>query len=191
MTLATVDIVRRTGASGSIVDTAITAGSTRAKTADSAVVDANNPIPIPGAGTNYSYWVTTRLFVAANPDAHTINNLKWYMASGGGLPGGCTMMGQRAGVGADAGYRIATGTPGVTGTLLNTTNHTGLGSAGVQEAPVDVFSYTSAGSRSLAGSTTSTGLVGDHFVFQVGVDSTVTPQSPAPANTFVYRYDEA
>lgn len=186
MTLATVDIVRRTGASGSITDTPITAGSTRAKTADSAVVDANNPIPIPGAGTNYSYWVTTRLSVAANPDGHTINNIKWYVVSGGGLPGGVTVLGQAANVGADAGYRVATGTLGVTGTQLTTGNHTGL-----TGAPVDVFTFTSAAPKSLAGSTATTGLVGDHFVFQVGLDSTVTPQSPAPANTMTFRYDEA
>lgn len=184
MTLATVDVIRKTGASPGTA-TAITSSTTRASTSDSPTPGANNPIPVPGAGTAYSYWLTTRLNVVANPDGHTINNLKWYAATSS-VPSGTTFMGQAANVGADAGYRVATGTPGVSGTVLNTTNHTGL-----TGAPVDVFTFTSAAPKALAGSTASTGQVGDHVVMQIGLDPTVTPATPAPANTFRFRYDEA
>lgn len=188
MTLATVDIVRRTGASGSITDTVITAGSTRASTSDSPTPGTNNPIPIPGAGTNYSFWVTTRLKVQANPDGHTLNNMKWYTATTN-VPSGVTIMGQGASVSTDAGYRQATGTVGTTGTQLTTGNHSGLTAAA---APVDVFTYTAAAPKSLAGSVTTTGFgTFEHMVWQVGLDTTVTPASPAATNTFVFRYDEA
>lgn len=183
MTLATVDIVRRTGSSGGPTDTIITASSTRASTSDVAVPGANNPIPIPVSGTNYSFWVITRLKVQANPDGHTINNVKWF-SSTTNQPGGVTIMGNKA-----TSYIRATGTVGVSGTQLTTGapgNYTTL------TAPVSVFSFTSAAFCTLGGSVTTTGFgTLDHFVWQVGLDSTVTPASPAPANTYVFRYDEA
>jgi len=185
MTLATVDIVRRTGPSGSIVDTVVTGGTTRLSTSDVASPTANNPIPVPGAGTNYSFWATLRLKATANPDGHTLNNLKVYTSTST-VPSGVTVLGQAANVSTDAGYRQATGTVGTTGTQLTAGNHTGL-----TGAPVSIFTFTSASPKSLAGSTATTGLFGDHFVFQVGCDSTTVPASPAPANTIVFRYDEA
>jgi flavin reductase (DIM6/NTAB) family NADH-FMN oxidoreductase RutF len=97
-----------------------------------------------------------------------------------------TVLGQAANVSTDAGYRQATGTVGTTGTQLTTGNHSGL-----TGAPVSIFTFTSASPKSLVGSTNTTGVFGDHFVFQVGCDSTTVPASPAPANTIVFRYDEA
>lgn len=189
MTLATVDIVRRTGPP-TPVDTFITSGTTRASTSDVAAPGANNPIPIPSVGnTNYSYWVTTRLYITQNPDGHTVNNLQWFSATNS-VPSGVTIKGQAANVTTNAGYRQATGTVGVSGTLLNTTNHTGL-----TGAPVDVFTFTTGAPKSLVGSNSSTGFGTttpfDHFVLQVSVDSTAGSASPAPSNTFSWRYDEA
>lgn len=184
MALATVDIVRKTGPDATPTLTAITAGTTRAATADDPAPGANNPIPVPTSGTNYSFWVTTRLRVVANPDAHTLNNLRWFSVTTNAPPG-VTIMGADASSGANAGYRQATGTVGVSGTQLTQANHTGL-----DAAPVSVFTLTSSSPRSLGGSTTGTGEFGDHFVFQVGVSASATPASPAPAETFRWRYDE-
>lgn len=187
MTLAGVDIVRRNGDPAvAIVDTWITAGATRASTSDAAAPGANNPILIPVAGTNYSFWVTTRLYVTTNPDGHTVNNLKWFAATNN-LPSGVTIKGQEANIAPNAGYRWATGTVGTSGTLLNTTNHTGL-----TGATVDVFSFTTGSPKSLGGTNSATGFgTFSHFVYQVAVDSTAVAASPASANTFSWRYDEA
>lgn len=185
MALATVDIVRLTGTGGSETETSIASGSTRWSTSDEPSPGASYPVPIPGAGTNYAYWVTTRLKVTANPDSHTVDNFRWY-ASTDSAPTGVSYSGGAAASGADSGYRIATGTLGATGDELNTTNHTGLGTV----APSAVSTWTSGSPLSLTGTTTSTGRVGDHFVYQAAVLSTATAQT-VPTETFNWRYDDA
>lgn len=180
MTLATIDIIRRTGATGTPTDTTVTASQTRLKTDDNGTVDANNPIPSPGAGFSYSYWAVFRLNVTANPDAHTINNVRVYTT--GGIGSGGQVVGQDATT-----YVRATGTTGVTGTILNTTNYSTL-----TGAPVDVFGWTSGATKSLgAGSTTSTGQVANWLAMQVILDPTFAPATPASASSLIFRYDEA
>lgn len=179
MALATVDIVRLNGAGPT--ETSITTGSTRWSTSDAASPGANDPVPIPVSGTNFSYWVTTRLKATANASAHTIDNLRWF-TEGSTPPTGVTYKAKDA-----SSYVQATGTQGTTGTELTQANHAGL--VGAVE-PVSAFTYTTGSPLSVAGSTSSTGQFGDRVVYQVGVASTASPQT-APTETFTWRYDEA
>jgi len=183
---ATVLIRRKTGASGSIASTDITSINTRANAEDAhSTAGTTNPIRIPAAGTNYSYWVTTRLDATVTP-AGTIDNLRWFTDGANGFGTGVTCKGAKASTGADAGYRQATGTPGTTGTQLTQGNHSGL-----DEAPADVFGFTSGSPKSLTGSITnpSTGQFGDHWVYQIEVGATAGPGATAQ-ETFTWRFDE-
>ena len=177
---ATVTIRRWTGSSGGPTKTDITSANTRASTSDAASPGTSDPIPVPGAGTNYSYWVSTRLSVDVAPSG-TINNLKWYTNDGVNSFGtGVTCKGQNS-----TSYVQATGTQGTTGTQLTTGNH-----AGLSGAPVDVFTFTSGSPKSLAGTiTASTGDLGDFFVYQIEVGTTAGPGT-TPTETFVFKYDE-
>jgi hypothetical protein len=173
---ATVTIRRTTGA-GPTVSAARTA--IRSSTSDSDyTTETTNPIPIPGAGTNYGYWVSTRLSCDVAP-AGTINNLRWYSDGSNNYGTGITCKGQEA-----TGYVQATGTPGTTGTQLTTGNY-----ATLTGAPVDVFGLTTGSPKSLAGSTTGTGNFGSYFVYQHEVASTAGPGTLS-GETFTWKWDE-
>lgn len=183
---ATVLIRRKTGPTGSITSTDITNINTRANAEDAhSTAGTTNPIQIPTSGTKYSYWVSTRLDVTVTP-AGTVDNFKWFTDGANGLGTGVTAKGAKASTGADAGYREATGTPGDTGTQLTQGNHSGL-----DEAPADLFTFTSGSPKSLTGSIANpnTGQVGDHWVYQIEVGTTASPGA-TPAETFTFRYDE-
>jgi len=99
---------------------------------------------------------------------------------------GVTCKGAKASTGVDAGYRQATGTPGTTGTQLTQANHTGL-----DEAPADVFTFTSASPKALVGSIAnpSTGQFGDHWVYQIEVGTTAVAGATG-SESWTFRYDE-
>lgn len=177
---ATVTVRRWTGASGGPTKTDVTSATTRASTSDAAAPGTSDPIPIPAAGTKYSYWMSFRLSADTTPTG-TINNLKWFSDGSNNHGTGVTHKGQSA-----TSYVQATGTQGDTGTQLTTGNH-----AGLSAAPADVFSFTSGSPKSLTGSISnpSTGDFGDFFVQQVEVGSTAGPGS-ITAETFTFRYDE-
>lgn len=182
---ATVQIVRKTGAGPTSTD--ITAINTRANAEDThTVAGTTNPIRIPAAGTNYSYWVTTRLNVTVTP-AGTIDNLRFFTDGANGFGTGVTCKGAKASTGAAAGYREASGTPGTTGTQLLQANHSGL-----DEAPADVFTFTSGSPKALTGtiSNPTTGQFGDHWVYQIEVGTTANPGATNP-ESFSFRYDES
>jgi hypothetical protein len=182
--MSTVQIHRITGASpGSTID--ITSINTRANALDAhSLSDITSPIQVPTTGTNYSYWVTTRLNVIVTP-AGTINNLRWFTDGANNFGTGITCKCAKASTGADSGYRQATGVVG-TGDQLNTTNHTGL-----DEAPTDAFNFTSGAPKSLVGSISNpnTGFFGDHLVYQIEV-SPLAVQGPTPQETFTFQFDE-
>jgi hypothetical protein len=183
---ATVLIRRRTGASGSITETDITGINTRANAEDAhSTAGTTNPIKVPASGTNYSYWVSTRLDATVTP-AGTIDNLRWFTDGANGLGTGITAKGAKASTTTDAGYREATGTPGETGTQLLQANHSGL-----DEAPADIFGFTSGSPKALTGSISnpSTGQFGDHWVYQIEVDDTAGPGASG-SETLTFRYDE-
>lgn len=183
---ATVIIERHTGTAttdGGTTKTAITSSNARASTSDAPTPGTADPIPIPGAGTNYSYWVSTRLNCTGAPTG-TIDNLNWY-SDAVSFGTGVTVSGADASTGATVGYRAATGTQGTTGTQLTTGNHTGL-----DAAPVDVTTLTSGSPRALGGTiTATTGRFGDLFVYQFGVGTSASAGT-TPANTFTWQYDE-
>lgn len=177
---ATVTIRRWTGSSGGPTKTDITSANTRASTSDAASPGTSDPIPVPGAGSNYSYWVTTRLSADTTP-AGTINNINWYTDGGNGFGTGVTCVG----VDADS-YVQATGTQGTSGTQLTTGNH-----AGLSGTPGSVFDFTSGSPLAITGSidNPSTGDFGDFVVYQIAVGTTAGPGATA-TETFTWVYDE-
>lgn len=176
---ATVDIKRWTGPVGTPVKDTITSIKTRANAYDThSTADTTNPILIPGTGTNYSFWVATRLTAAVAPSG-TINNIKWYSDGTPSFGTGITCLGNDA-----SGYVQATGTAGVTGDVLNTTNY-----ATLTTTPANVFTFTSTAMKSIAGSTTTTEDFGNFFVYQVNVDNTAGAGATG-VETFTWQFDE-
>ena len=142
------------------------------------------PIPVPVAGTNYSYWTSLRLLCSVTP-ATALSNIIFFFPTPAWAGGsGITFLGQRANVGANAGYREATGTLGTTGTQLTTGNHTGL-----VGAPVSPYTWTAAAPLALTGSITnpSTGFFGDLIVTQAVIAAGATGSAqPNTAHTFMW-----
>jgi hypothetical protein len=176
---ATVTIRRWTGSSGSPTKTNITSINTRANAEDThTTAGTTNSILIPAAGSNYSYWVSTRLSIDAIT-AGTVDNLKWYTDSTNNFGTGVTCIGNDADT-----YVQATGTPGQTGIELTVVNHTGL-----TAAPVDVFTFVVGTPKSVTGSGSSVGDVGDQFVYQIVVGTTAASGATAQ-ETFTWKYDD-
>lgn len=175
---ATVVINRWTGASGSPTKTAITSINTVANAVDTHQATASSstdPIRIPASGTNYSYWVSTRLAANTAPSG-SITNIKWY-ASSNNFGTGVSAIGQDG-----SAYRQATGTQGTTGTILSTTNHNALSAS-----PVDVFGL---GTKSIGGTIgATTGDFGSFFIYQVTVGTSASPGTTGQT-TFNWTYDE-
>lgn len=175
---ATVTIRRWTGAGPTKTD--ITSANSRASTSDAFNPGTADPIPVPAAGTNYSFWVSTRLSADTTP-AGTINNVKWYTDGANGFGTGVTCKGNDATT-----YDQATGTQGTTGDALTTGNYTTLTANGT-----DVFAFTSGSPKTITGSITnpSTGDFANFFVFQIEVGTTAGPGA-TPTETFTWSYDE-
>lgn len=174
---ATVQIVRLTGAGPTATD--ITSINTRANAEDAhTTAGTSNPIQVPASGTNYSYWVSTRLNVTVAPSG-SISNLRWYSDGSNNLGTGVTMK-----VNTASSYVQATGTPGETGTQLTTGNHASLAGA-----PSDAFGYTSGSPLSVTGSTSTTGQFGDYVVYQIEVADTASPGATSQ-ETVTWKYDE-
>jgi hypothetical protein len=176
---ATVLIRRLTGAGPTATD--ITSINTRANAEDAhTTAGTTNPIQIPAAGTNYSYWVVTRLDITAGTYT-TVNNLKWFTDGGNGLGTGVT-----ARVGTATGYTQASGTPGTTGLELTAGNY-GTFTLGNANA----FTYTTGSPMSVTGSASSsaTGQFGDRVVYQIEVGTTAASGATG-AETLSWRYDE-
>jgi len=175
--VATVLIRRLTGAGPTATD--ITSINTRANAFDGhTTADTTHPIVVPTSGTNYSYWVVTRLDATVAP-ATNITNLKWYTDGANGFGTGVTCKMNTA-----TGYVQATGTQDTTGDVLNTTNYSTLAGA-----TSDCFAFTSGSPKSVTGSQSSTGQFGDRVVYQIEVASTANP-GPTNQETFTWTYDE-
>lgn len=162
----------------------------RFKTADGIAVDTSNPVPIPTAGTNYSYWAHFYLFCDVGPDTQ-IDNLKFY-SDGSGFGTGITLnVGDQfptKNSGSSSGYELATGTPGTTGDEI-VANHSGISSV------TDVFSLTSG--SPLSGPSISedssvinaSGETSDYLVLQLAVANTASPGNKTD-ETLTIQYDE-
>ena len=160
----------------------------RFKTEDDATIDLINPIPIPAAGTNYSYWKQIYLKCATAPDTQ-VDNIKFYADGTGFGTGIVTNIADELPVknsGADTGYDVALGTPGTTGTVM--TAHTDI------TAVTDVFSYTSGSPKTItiseAGSIIdSINETSNYIVLQMAVGTTASP-GDLSNETFTFQYDE-
>ena len=181
---ATVTIRRWHGAGPTKTD--ITSINTRANAEDAhSTAGTTNPIQIPAAGSNYSYWVTTRLSADSSP-AGTINNIKWYTDGGNGFGTGVTAT--VGSVPSASGYTQATGTPGTTGTELLVANYTGF----TPSPGGDPFAFTTGSPKSITGtiSNPSTGDFGDFVVYQIVVGTTAGPGATTTQETLTWKYDE-
>ena len=179
---ATVKIVRLT--SSGPTETDVTSVSTRASTSDNPyTTETTNPVPIPAAGSNRTFWVVTRLKVTVTPSG-TIDNLKWYTDGTNGSGTGITTE-----AGTSASYDQATGTVGTTGDQLNSTNYTGL--SPTSPSADNAFGYTSAASLSVTGTISSptTGQFGSYVAYQYTV-GTGAGAGTASSETFTWQYDE-
>lgn len=180
---ATVQIRRWTGSSGAPTKTDVTSINTRANAEDThTTAGTTNPIQIPGAGTNYSYWVSTRLFASVAPSG-VIDNIRWHTDGtanfGTGVDANCAA--------ATGTYTQATGTPGTTGNQLTTAAYTAL-----TASPVDAFAtYPNATTNlAVAGSINAdTGDIGNFVVYQLTVGTTAGPGATS-METFTWLYDE-
>lgn len=157
------------GASGSESGADVAGGSIRFKLADNDTVDANNPIPVPAAGTNYSYLKNWRLSASTTP-ANTINNLKFYTDGSNGYGTGVALNVKTSATYVDP---VANGTTVLSGTT-------------------DAFTYTSGSPLSVAGSISnpSTGDFGDYVVMQMAVGTTAV-QGTTGSESLTMSYDES
>ncbi len=178
------------GSPGTNQDTsALGPPNVRFKTSDDNTIDANNPIPIPAAGTTYSYWKHLYLLCSVAPSTQ-IDNVKFY-TDGSGFGTGITVkVGDETPTknsGSDAGYVVATGTQGSTGDELVANNAQITGST-------DAFSYTSASPKSVSISESGNIMdaqneTTDYLVVQMEVDNTASPGNLTD-ETITFRYDE-
>jgi hypothetical protein len=159
------------------------------KTADDATIDNNNPIPVPDAGTNYSYWKQIYLKCTVAPSSQ-IDNVKWY-TDGGDFGTGITV---KAGTetptrnsGANATYEVATGTPGSTGNEMVAAHAYLTGSS-------DAFAYTSGSPKSISISEAGSLInaineTTNYLILQAEVGTTASAGSPSN-ETVTWKWDE-
>ena len=161
----------------------------RFKTEDDATIDTANPIPIPSSGAaNLSYWKQVYLEVSEPPDTQ-VDNIKIYTDASGFGTGISTFVGDETPTknsGADTGYKVATGTAGVTGTSMV--------SAGVVTGSADFYSFTSAAAKTVSISEAgailnATGEMSNYVALQVAVATTASPGDLAN-ETITFQYDE-
>ena len=161
----------------------------RFKTADDASIDANNPIPSPDSGDNYSFWKQIYLKVTGG-DFTQIDNVKFY-ADGAGFGTGITAyIGDQQPVknsGSNSGYDVATGTVGTTG-LTMISSHSGITSQ------TDAFTYTVLAPKDISISEsdnmiTEVNQTTNYLVCQLQVSHLSSP-GDLPDETWTYQYDE-
>lgn len=163
---ATVNIVTHHGATGA-TQSNVNGGTTRFKVADNATVDTNNPIPIPAAGTNYSYIKQLRLNVTVAPSSG-ISNLKFYTDG-------------------------ANGWTGVTINAKTSASYTNPATQGTSAlaGTADAFTYTSGSALAISGSIgATTGFVGDYVQLQMAVGTSASP-GLLSSETLTFAYDES
>lgn len=156
-------------------------------------IDATNPIPIPGAGNNFSFWGQVYMEMTVRPGSEIVNNMKFY-ADGAGYGTGIVLYSGNEDpvhtAAATTGYDLATGTVGDTGDRMDSggNKHTDL------TARTDVFTYTSGSTRSLTIGEASSQLDAvnetcNYLVLQLDVTTTASAGTKT-AETLTGRYDE-
>lgn len=164
--------------------------NTRFNTDDVYNPGSTNPIPIPAASFNYSYWkhITlqfTGTFTSVDNIRHYCDGtIAWTLGTSGEVRRGNRDAGDH---GCPLGsYDQATGTPGTTGDDLETHSYFSAqttktadltGDTAPNGATIDSNAYTSANDRCY------------YIVLQVKVDTDAT-QGTKTAETFTWKYDE-
>lgn len=189
---ATVVIKRLTGGSaGSPANSdAITSSNDRANAIDQHNPGTTSPVKIPatGSGPNYSYWVNTCLEVT-DGSWTTINNVFWYTEDTSS-PWGTGISGL-VGYTTQDGYRPATGSVGVTGNELNSSNYATI--SGVTQ---DMFTYGAStafsGLDSNGLGTINSGVNTASYIvaYQMSVYPTASPGPSSESGNIVWSYDE-
>ncbi len=192
------DIEGTSGNSGTSRDTSeLTPSNVRFKTADDILIDSNNPVPIPSAGSaaNNSY-VNSLLIKCSTAPATMVDNFRFY-TTGNNFGEGITLnIGNQYPPHTEStedasGYRVATGTVGSTGNPITTVYSTITG-------VTDLFTYTvnnqlNPGNASFISETgneiNAVGETTNYFVLQASVASNATSGSK-PAETITILYDE-
>ena len=156
----------------------------RFKVADDATIDSNNPVPIPAAGTNYSYWKQIYMYCDTAPSTQ-VDNVKFY-TDGGGFGTGITMnVGDQFPTktnASDAGYEVADTATDIVA------SHTGIA------AKTDAFTFTSGSTLAVSiGETGSIinaiGETTNYVVLQLAVASTASP-GDLDNETCTFQFDE-
>ena len=137
------------------------------------------PVRIPDVGTNYSYVVSSKINVSVAPDT-SITNMQLY-GDGAGFGTGITV---NIGDQYPVTYVQATGTPGVTGTIMTTVY------TGVITSVTNLFSYTSGSPLTLTMLKNSgTGDYTNFICIQAYVGTTATKGAKSAEN-ITLQYDE-
>lgn len=147
-----------------------TSGVIRCRASDSAIVDANNPLPKPSTGLftrSYEKWIQLR--IGATGPGGVIDNIQFYTTGGAG--GGATV-------------------------YVRTTNPTVYATPAVpvdDTAGTDATTYTT-GARKLVGAASYNTIntnIGDFCVMWMTLNDTVAaPQSPTSSLNIFVSYDE-
>ena len=153
------------------VGTDKTSGTVRFKDADNSTVDTNDPLEVPGAGSNYSYTKKLRAYMEDAPDTN-VSNLRWYTDGSSGFGTGVSVTAKNIGTTWGANYKTQ------------------------MSGGSDLFGYTSGspldGDSTDAGPFTSSDLddyIGDLIELQMAVASTASNGSLS-AETLTLAYDE-
>jgi len=171
----------------------------RFKTADDPVIDTLNPIPIPGVGTNRSFWKS--LFLKVTGGTFTqIDNINFFTDGTDFGTGILVNVGDQLPIknaAASTGYNLATGIVGTDGDEMNITTNPGSGYVGITSV-TDAFTYTS-GSPFAPGNVLTiseagniidaVGETSNYYVFQMEVVPAASP-GDLPDETWTWQYDE-
>jgi hypothetical protein len=168
----------------------------RLKTADDTTIDTVNPVPIPVAGFNYSYWKHVAINWGTSPTSltnirhHSDGAIGWTFGTGGLLNRGNRDTGDKGCP--KANYQQATGaghTQGTTGAPIEdvTNGHAYFNAQTVKVASVQ---GDTSGAPALIDSTDYTTAEDSHaVVLQVKVDTDAT-QGDQANETLTWLYDE-
>lgn len=175
--VATVQIRRLTGPVAA-TSTNVTSGSVHAGTED--VNTSPCKIPVPTAGSNYSFWVNTQLHATVAPD-NSLTNIKWYTDGANTFGTDITAIVSTASI-----YIGASGAAGSSGSLLTAANH-----ASLTGATSSLFLYTSSCKLAVAGSiANTTGSFGNRVVYQLIVASNASAGNTG-SETITFEFDES
>lgn len=187
---AVFDVILDIGGSDGSPGTSPTVTNLRFRTDDANTQDSTNPIPIVAATTKRSYWRQIYLEATTAPTTK-VDNVKWY-TDGSAFGTGVTLKAgdqvpTKTSV-SDAGYEVATGTPGDTGDEM-VAAHAGLTSSSDAHATYTSGSALTVTIGEASAQIDAIGETTHYVVLQLEVIDTASPGTLS-ADTFTFQYDE-